>query len=874
MTERVELMLRDAQRSRLFTKEQCLAYLGASFRHFLDLPAYVTNIEAGEELIRRHVLVHLDDPRDKFNLLIEMLKKLYALVSGTIQPEDADCTHLHELLLPGQIYGALVKEKLQDVLIAIRNGLTREVAMSSQGVSIREPRFWNRVISRYGVSVGSALSYFLGTGNIISRTGLDLLQVTGMTVVAEKLNYYRFISHFRSVHRGSFFTEMKTTSVRKLRPESFGFICPVHTPDGGGIGLLLHLTALCRASIIQGDTSKLASLLVSLGMFPVGGNEINVFPLAEKPTEDDEDNKFISVTLDGKLLGFVNGVLAPEVAAELRALKISDNSPVPEDLEIVCIQPHEVGLWPGLYLFSNRCRLMRPVRNLLAGGKVEIISPFEQCFMDICVTEKEYYEGQTTHQELYPTSFLSICASMTPFSDFNQSPRNMYQCVMQKQTMATYAHNMAYRTDNKTYRIQTPQRPIVANKIQRDCGFDDYPLGTNAVVAVLSYTGYDMEDSVILNQASLDRGIFFGNIYGCEEIILFDPKRRVGGGASSCTKRFLNQRSDGTLYCPKIGADGLPVVGAYYKKGDPLYVIYDASTDSFKTKVYSKSEPAWVETVRVLGHLASDQPQHIRVKYRYDRAPVIGDKFAARHGQKGVCSIKYASEDMPFSPDGIQPDLIINPHAFPSRMTIGMLIEMIAGKGGALGGKYIDSTPFQFNEDQTAIDYFADELVRHGYHPYGNETLYSGTQGTPLEAEIFFGVCYYQRLRHMVKDKYQVRATGPVNAITRQPVKGKKKGGGVRFGEMERDSLLGHGVNYTLQDRLFKCSDYWSTDVCNQCGNVLGVIYNDNETQCRTCKSAEHITHIQMPYVYYYLVNELAAMGISLKMHTKSIFED
>ena len=221
-------------------------------------------------------------------------------------------------------------------------------------------------------------------------------------------------------------------------------------------------------------------------------------------------------------------------------------------------------------------------------------------------------------------------------------------------------------------------------------------------------------------------------------------------------------------------------------------------------------------------------PNHVSVGYtiRYPRNPVIGDKFSSRHGQKGVLSVIWPQEDMPFTETGITPDIIINPHAFPSRMTIGMLIESLAGKGGSLNGEFIDVTPCEKYEDDDAVDYYGRELVKHGYNYYGNEVMYSGIQGEMMKVDIYMGLVYYQRLRHMVSDKSQARATGPYDVLTHQPVKGRKKMGGIRFGEMERDSLLAHGASFCLNDRLMKCSDYSEGYVCCKCGSILSTYLN------------------------------------------------
>ena len=277
---------------------------------------------------------------------------------------------------------------------------------------------------------------------------------------------------------------------------------------------------------------------------------------------------------------------------------------------------------------------------------------------------------------------------------------------------------------------------------------------------------------------------------------------------------------------------------------------------------------------------------------------MIGDKFSSRHGQKGVASQKWPQVDLPFSESGIQPDVIINPHAFPSRMTIGMFIESMAGKAGALHGSAVDSTPFKFDEQsQTAVDFFGDQLKKAGYNYYGNEPLYSGITGTELSCDIFIGVVYYQRLRHMVNDKYQVRTTGPINSLTGQPIKGRKRGGGIRVGEMERDALLAHGTAFLLQDRLFNCSDYTKTTLCRSCGSFLSTTPTINEftrkkrggltVRCRRCaKLADNtapksdvwtdgqgirysggsdISVVAVPGVLKYLDTELAGMGIRLR---------
>jgi len=332
------------------------------------------------------------------------------------------------------------------------------------------------------------------------------------------------------------------------------------------------------------------------------------------------------------------------------------------------------------------------------------------------------------------------------------------------------------------------------------------------------------------------------------------------------------------LYEPKLGADGLPEVGSRLSDGDPIAVVVDEVSGKFTVKRHKSTEVAFVEEVRLVDGDASSGPcQRAFLKLRYNRNPVPGDKFASRSGQKGVLSRLFPAEDMPFSESGLVPDILFNPHGFPSRMTIGMLLESMAGKAGAMHGIRQDATPFTFSEKHRAVDYFGDQLRQAGYAYHGTESMYSGFYGTELKAHIFIGVVYYQRLRHMVSDKHQVRAKGPINPLTRQPVHGRKVHGGIRLGEMERDALLAHGVAFLVQDRLLRCSDEAKALICTKCQSLLSPTMlpargaTDRQATCRSCGDGKAIDTITIPYVFQYLTNELAAMNVRTKISTKSV---
>lgn len=391
--------------------------------------------------------------------------------------------------MPGHLMCSFVKEKFDEMLQAVRLGMVTEMRkdFSRFAGKIQDTSFWGKLVDRYSGNssggVGKKVGYLLSTGNIVSSSGLDLMQVSGYTIVAEKLNFLRYCSHFRSVHRGQFFMEMKTTAVRKLLPDQWGFLCPVHTPDGGPCGLLSHLSLKCSGMTYPAKTKEkgmlnLDDLLTSLGVSPVGAGGQK----GEGRASSIHTN--FPVCIDGRVLGTACPTTCKRIASHLRMLKVAEPPQVPQTLEVALIPLGDPGSpYPGLYLFTGAARLVRPVLQR-ATGKTELIGPMEQAFMDIACLDEDIREGITTHQELDPTNMLSLIANLTPFSDQNQSPRNMYQCQMGKQTMGTPGHSLPFRTDNKLYKLQNPQAPIVQTGTHGLYKMDEYPNGANAIVGM------------------------------------------------------------------------------------------------------------------------------------------------------------------------------------------------------------------------------------------------------------------------------------------------------------------------------------------------------------------------------------------------------
>lgn len=913
VTDRLEMLLRTYKVYGLVGRRKTRAYLGEKFRSVLDVPVTMPDEEVGDKFLRKIVLPHLGNcnvtnpqNNDKFQQLLFMIRKLYALAAEECAVDNPDAVSNQEVLLGGFLYGMVLKERIQEWLISI--GYLAVQWANTKGSrkfadTLFNNEFISRIVRRSNENIANSLEYFLSTGNLISPTGLDLSQTSGFCVAAEKINFYRFISHFRMIHRGNFFAQLKTTTVRKLLPESWGFLCPVHTPDGSPCGLLNHLAHQCQVHIANTDISGVEAALVRLG-------------ISGQPSLAISES--VVVQLEGRILGYCSPSQARMIAHTLRYWKVEGVNDIPLELEIGFVPNSNRGLYPGLFLFSQASRLMRSVKYLPLNKK-DYVGPFEQPFMDIACVATDVIPGLTTHMEFEPTNMLSILANMTPFSDFNQSPRNMYQCQMSKQAMGTPGTSLQHRTDNKAYLLQTGQTPIVRPSLYNHYGLDNFPNGMNAVVAVISYTGYDMDDAMIINKSSHERGFGDGVIYKTKVYSLEAESRGRSRSKTDITKLFgfapEGERDPGLVDI--LDEDGIAFIGSRVREGDKVAafhsVMFDPSTSKHQNLdqrtsyfQYKDTEEAYIDQIRLIGSENGDQPcQAISIKYRIPRRPVIGDKFSSRHGQKGVCSQLWPSINMPFSETGIQPDVIINPHAFPSRMTIGMFVESLAGKAGALHGLAQDSTPFQFSERDSAGDFFGHQLKEAGFNFYGNEPMYSGVTGKEFAADIYLGVVYYQRLRHMVSDKFQVRTTGPVNALTGQPVKGRSKGGGIRVGEMERDALIAHGAAFLLQDRLMNCSDAIRAWICRRCGSFLstqvsisaytlkgkgsgrGGPQTSGVVRCRGCArkaligdskvdiwedgnggkfvGGDDTTIVNVPAVLRYLDVELSAMGVKMK---------
>jgi len=529
---------------------------------------------------------------------------------------------------------------------------------------------------------------------------------------------------------------------------------------------------------------------------------------------------------------------------------------------------------------------------------IEYIDPEEQNFAMIAMKTRQGYimskgsQGENTmvpkcsykytHCEIHPSTVFGVLASCIPFPDHNQSPRNTYQCCMGKQALGVYALNYDQRMDKTAYVLAYPSRPLVDTRVMNFLKINRIPSGHQITVAIMAYTAYNQEDSLLINKGSIDRGLFMTTVYHTEkdedkniirdEIIRCKPDPNKTRGIKYGNYDKLNTQgfiAENTLVENRdvIIAKTVPIKE---NRNDPTKTIkYEDQSKTFRT-----TEECYVDK-NYTGR-NGDGYNFAKVRIRTLRKPVLGDKFSSRAGQKGTCGLIIPEQDMPYTKNGLRPDIILNPHAIPSRMTIGQLKETVLGKVLLELGMFGDGTSF----GELDVPTICRELQKLGYESYGNEVMYNGYTGEQLETSIFIGPVYYQRLKHMVNDKQHSRSIGPMVNLTRQPAEGRSRDGGFRIGEMERDVMIAHGISRFCRERLYDVSDKYTTHVCGKCGMIA--CYNEpsmKQTQfaksdmsihlCRTCNNTTDFAKVEIPYAYKLLAQELQTINIVPRILTE-----
>jgi len=827
-------------------------------------------IKRAETLLDWGLLPHLgknqDNRKEKSQFLGEAACKLIELKLGWVNPDDKDHYGNKVIKFAGQMLADLFRTAFRNLVRDMKYQLERS----------GQKRGINAVAAaiRPGI-VTDKLNNALATGN----WGRGRV---GVTQLLDRTNYLSTISHLRRVQSPLSRTQ-PNFEARDLHPTHFGRICPSETPEGSNCGLVKNL-ALSAIISVNASSEEIIEKLYDLG--------VTYFLDAKIELKRDGTRVFV----DGKLIGYAKD--GQKLAESLREMR--RHSKIHPHVGISMHQPNIKGATKRLYVNCNAGRVLRPLiitkdnkslltqdlvekvkkrflswSDLIRTGIIELIDANEEENCYIAIDQEKIKKH--THMEVFSSSILGAGASIIPYPEHNQSPRNTYQSAMAKQSLGFSTPLMNTSTYVRQHLMLYPQVPIVTTKAMGLLGLEERPAGQNCVVAVLPFDGYNIEDAIVLSKSSVERGLgrtFFYRIYEAEakqypggmrdKFEIPNAEENIRGFKGEKVYRLLEE--DGVIAAESNVRGGDILIG---KTSPPRFM---EEYKEFETKgPYRRdtsvgmrpSESGVIDTVVMTQSHEGGRMYKVRV--RDMRLPEIGDKFASRHGQKGVLGLLANNEDLPYTSEGVVPDVLINPHAFPSRMTVGMFMESITGKAAAMRGTQFDGSAFVGEK----IDAVKKVLGSAGFKYSGKEIMYDGRTGRAFPAEVFVGVVYYQKLHHMVADKIHARARGQVQMLTKQPTEGRARGGGLRFGEMERDCLIAYGASMILKDRLLEESDKTEIYVCERCGLVAYHDMKQRKFVCRVCGDKARVSSISIAYAFKLLLQEMMSLDIAPRLLIK-----
>jgi DNA-directed RNA polymerase II subunit RPB2 len=831
------------------------------------------------DVLNSDLFPHCNTLQQKIFFLGYMAQKLMRAAFELIKADDRDSYINKRVDLTGtslnnlfrNYFNKLVKDMEKQIVKEINNGSWRSTEDYLNIINLTN--IYKIVKS---TTIENGFKRALATGDFgIKHANSNKV---GVAQVLNRLTYVSSLSHLRRISTPSD-KSGKLVPPRKLHSTSFGFLCPAETPEGASVGIVKNLSYMTHITIHSNSKSLYDYILPQIQCLeqlkPIEVfDQVKVFINGAWVGITDKPFELFTMLKTMKCKGIINiytSIIFDYKLSEIRVCNDSGRVTRPllrvKDKNILLTHKilndllHNIISWDDLF---TDCKIDEAV--------LEYIDPEEQNNSMIATKPKDILGiigsdqiFKYTHCEIHPSTMFGVVSSCIPFPEHNQSPRNTYQCAQAKQAMGVYATNYNERMDKTAYVLNYPTRPLVDTRVMNLIHLNKIPSGCNINVAIMTHTGYNQEDSVLINKGSIDRGLFQTTIYHTEKD---EDKQKINGDEEiRCKPDKVKTKGMKFGNYDKVNSKGIMPENSLVENRDVIIAkvtpIKENRNDHTKvikyedqSKLYRTGEETYIDKNYIDRN--GDGYSFAKVRLRATRKPVIGDKFSSRHGQKGTVGNIIPEEDMPFASNGDRPDIIINPHAIPSRMTIGQLKETLLGKVLIELGLFGDGTSF----GELHVEDISTKLLELGYEAHGNVLMHNGLTGEQIECNVFMGPVFYQRLKHMVNDKQHSRSIGPMVNLTRQPAEGRSRDGGLRFGEMEKDAMVSHGAAKFTRGRMYDASDKYSVHICKRCGLVASYNNEMHIHHCRTCDNRSDFAYVEIPYACKLLFQELTTMNV------------
>ena len=836
------------------------------------------------EVLSNDIFPHCKTETQKIYMLGYMTNMLLQTSFGWLPESDRDSYMNKRVDLTGPLLNNLLRNYFNKLVKDMKKQIIREINTGSW----KSNDDYENIITKTNIyKIIKSTTIEQGIKRALATGDFGIKQINsnkvGVAQVLNRLTYLSSLSHLRRVNT-PIDKSGKLVPPRRLHNSTWGFLCPAETPEGQSVGIVKNLAYLAHITINSNSSGLydyILPIIQSLDTYSGSYKDLDdfakVFINGSWVGFTNDPEKVYATLKDKKYKGIINiytSIIFNSKLKEIRVcndagritrplLKVKHNKILYNNSIIQKIKDDELN-WDDLVVGIK-----------LEDSIIEYLDSYEQNNAMIAMKAIDLANNNNnnnnnniyhySHCEIHPSTIFGILASCIPFPDSNQSPRNTYQSAMGKQAIGMYVTNYDNRMDKTAYVLTYPMRPLVETRIMNIIKLNNIPSGQQVIVAIASHSGYNQEDSLLFNQGSIDRGLFLATIYHTEKD---EDKKLFGTEEVRCKPDKTKTKNIKFGNYDKLTPQGIMKENTLIEDRDiiigkviPIKENKNDFTKSVKFSDGSISHRTHEESYVDKNYIETngDGYNFCKVRIRNFRKPVIGDKFSSRHGQKGTIGNIIPEQDMPFTANGLKPDIIINPHAIPSRMTIAQLKETLLGKVLLEMGLFGDGTSF----GEFDISNIIDKLNDLGYESKGNELMYNALTGEQLTMNIFIGPAFYQRLKHMVNDKQHSRSIGPMVNLTRQPAEGRSRDGGLRFGEMERDCMISHGASRFTKGRIYDASDAFSVFVCNKCGLIASFNNKEHIHYCNTCGNRNDFKYVEIPYACKLMFQELITMNIA-----------